>query len=167
MNYIDIIIIALLAFAAIVGVWKGFIRQLFGLVALFLGIWCACHFSNYAAFYISKWIDKNETAVTMISFAVTFIVVLFGVVLVGRLAEQLIKVVMLGFFNRLMGILFSVVKMALILSVSIWLLQALDQLWPFIPHHDCEKSMLFTPAAKLATALFPYLKEWLAVIYST
>jgi len=164
MNYIDIIIIALLAFAAIVGVWKGFIRQLFGLVALFLGIWCACHFSNYAAFYISQWIDKNETAVTIISFAVTFIVVLFGVVLVGRLAEQLIKVVMLGFFNRLMGILFSVVKMALILSVSIWLLQALDQLWPFIPHHDCEKSMLFTPVAKLATALFPYLKELLAGI---
>jgi len=162
MNYIDIIIIALLAFAAIMGVWKGFIRQLFGLVALFLGIWCACHFSNYAAFYISKWIDKNETAVTMISFAVTFIVVLFGVVLVGRLAEQLVKVVMLGFLNRLMGLLFSVVKMALILSISIWLLQKIDRIWPFFPHHDSEKSVLFAPVAKFAPTVLPYLERLFA-----
>ena len=164
MNYIDTIIIALLIFAALAGVWKGFIRQLFGLVALFLGIWCACHFSGFAASYISKWMDTNETAVAIISFGVTFILVLLSVVFVGRLADQLVKVVALGPVNRLIGLLFSVAKMALILSVCIWLLQTFDQIWSFFPHQDCAKSVLFEPVAKLAPALFPYLKGWLAAI---
>jgi membrane protein required for colicin V production len=164
MNYIDITIIALFAFAALHGVWKGFIRQLFGLVALFLGIWCACHFSDFAASYISQWIDKNETAVAIVSFAVTFIAVLLGVVFAGKIVEQVVKVVALGIFNRLIGLLFSVAKMALILSVCIWLLQAFDQLWTFFPHHDCAKSILFAPVAKLAPALFPHLKEWLKAV---
>ena len=164
MNYIDIIIIALLIIAALHGVWKGFIRQLFGLIALFLGIWCAFHFSDFAASYISRWIDKNETAVTIISFAVTFIIVLMGVIFVGKITEQLVKVVALGLFNRLIGVLFSVAKMALILSVCIWLLLAFDKLWPFFPHHDSGQSILFAPVAKLAPSLFPYLKVWIEAI---
>ncbi|MDR2585824.1 MAG: CvpA family protein [Prevotellaceae bacterium] len=158
MNYIDIIIIALLVVAAIFGVWKGFVRQLFGLVALLLGIYCALHFSGYAATFISQWIDKNETAVTIISFAITFVVVLLGVVFVGKLADRIIKIVALGLFNRLFGILFSVAKMAFILSICIWLLLAFDHLWPFFPHQDSHQSLLFAPVSKLAPSIFPYLK---------
>ena len=164
MNYIDYIFIALFAFAALLGIWKGFIRQLFGLIALFLGIWCAFHFSDFAASYISQWIDKNAETVAVIAFAVTFFVVLLGVIVVGKLTEQLVKVVALGLLNRIIGLLFSVAKMALILSISIWVLQALDRFWPFFPYHDSEQSIFFAPVAKLAPALFPYLKGWLANI---
>ena len=164
MNYIDLIIIALFILAALLGIWKGFIRQLFGLVALFLGVYCAWHFSGFAASFISRWIDKNEAAVTIISFALTFIAVLLGVVLVGRLTEQIIKVVSLGWLNRIAGLLFSVIKMAFILSLFIWLLHAFDHLWSFFPHHDSEQSILFTPIAKVAPTVFPYLKEWFSSI---
>ncbi|MCL2728176.1 MAG: CvpA family protein [Bacteroidales bacterium] len=164
MNYIDLIIVALLVVAALFGFWKGFVRQLFGLVALFLGIFCAWHFSDFAASYISQWIDKNETAVAIISFAVTFIIVLLGVIFVGKIADKLVKVITLGLFNRLLGVLFSIVKMAFILSICIWLLQALDQLWPFFPHQECEQSFIFAPVAKLAPAVFPYIKGLITTI---
>jgi len=165
MNYIDVIIIALLIMAAIFGFWKGFVRQLFGLAALLLGIFCAWHFSDFAASYISQWIDKNETAVTIISFAITFIVVLIGVVWVGKLADKLIKMIALGLLNRLIGLLFSAVKMAFILSICIWLIQAFDLLWPFLPLQDTQNSLFFTPLSKPAPALFPYLKGLLTSIY--
>ena len=165
MNYIDFIIIATLVLAAIMGLWKGFIRQLFGLIALLLGIYCAIHFSGFAASYISQWIGHNATAVTILAFAVTFIVVLLAVVFVGKVAEKLIKIVTLGFFNRLIGLLFSLVKTAFILSVFIWILQSLDHLWPFFPHNDCGESLLFAPIAKLAPSLFPYLKELISEIH--
>ena len=164
MNYIDAIIIILLVIAALLGVWKGFVRQLFGLAALFLGLYCAWRFSDFAASYLSQWIGKNETAVAIISFAVTFIVVLLGVVLAGKLADRIVKIVTLGLFNRLLGLLFSVVKMAFILSICIWLLEALDQLWPFFPHKDSEQSLLFDPVAKLVPSVFPYLKEWISAL---
>ena len=164
-NYIDLIIIATLVLASMMGFWKGFLRQLFGLIALLLGIYCAIHFSNFIGSYISQWIDHNETAVTIIAFAVTFIAVLLAVVFVGKIAEKLVKIVTLGFFNRLIGLLFSLVKTAFILSIFICLLQALDQLWHFFPHNDCEQSMLFAPIAKLAPSVFPYLKDLFTEIY--
>jgi len=164
MNYIDFIIITLLLLAAIIGIWKGFIHQLFGIAALFLGLYAAWHFSGFAASFISPWLDKNEVAVTIISFALTFVVVLFGVIFAGRLARLLVKMVALGLFDRLLGLLFSVVKMAFILSVSIWLLQAFDHLWPFFPHQDSRQSILFDLIAKLAPAVFPYLKSWFSAI---
>lgn len=163
-NYIDLIIIAILAFSAIMGLWKGFIRQLFGLIALFLGLYCAFHFSGFVASSILRWIDTNETTVNILSFAITFIAVLIGVVFVGKIAEKLIKVITLGLFNRLIGFLFAIAKSAFILSVFIWLLQALDELWSFFPHNDCGQSVLFAPIAKLAPAVFPYLKDLLSEI---
>jgi len=164
MNYIDIIIISLLLFAALYGIWKGFVRQLFGLIALFLGIWCACHFSYFIASYLSQWFNKNETAIAIISFAITFIIVLIGVIQVGRVTEKLVKLAALGLFNRIFGLLFSVIKMAFILSISIWLMLAFDQFNPFFPHHDCEHSILFIPVSTIAPAVFPYLKIWIAAI---
>jgi len=164
MNYIDVIILAILVLSAIMGFWKGFIRQLFGIIALFLGLYCAFHFSGFVASFISKWMDTNETAVNIISFAIIFIGVVVAVVFAGTIAEKLMKVITLGLFNRLIGLLFSVVKSLFILSVFIWLLQALDNLWLFIPQNDCQKSMLFAPIAQLAPAVFPYLKNLLAEI---
>jgi len=164
LNYIDFIFIAFFVMAAIWGVWKGFVRQLFGLVALFLGVFCAYHFSDFAATWITKWIHQEETVIAVIAFAVTFLAVLFGVILAGRITEKIVKTILLGWFNRIAGLLFSIAKMAFILSICIYLLLAFDQLWPFFPHQDGEKSILFAPIAKLAPALFPYLKNLIATI---
>jgi len=164
LNYIDFVILIVLLIAAVRGVWKGFVRQIFGIAALFLGVYCAYHFSYFAAGWISKWIHPEQTAIAILAFILTFLVVLYGVILAGRLAEKIIKIVLLGWLNRLLGLIFSVIKMAFILSICIWILLSLDQLWPFFPHQDAQDSLFFSPAEQLARQVFPYLKNFLTNI---
>ncbi|MCL2738855.1 MAG: CvpA family protein [Bacteroidales bacterium] len=162
LNYIDLIILALLVSAAVSGIWKGFIHQLFGIAALFLGVYCAYHFSYFAAFWIDKWIHPDKTTIAVMAFTLTFLVVLFGVILAGRLTEKIIKVVLLGWLNRILGLVFSLAKTTFILSVCIWILRAVDQIWPFFPHQDAKNSILFAPLEQLAHNIFPYLSSFLA-----
>ena len=162
LNYIDFIILILWVAAAVSGIWKGFIRQLFGIAALFLGVYCAWRFSHFAAHWIDQWIHPDQTTIAILAFAVTFLVVLYGVILGGRLTEKIIKIVLLGWINRLLGAIFSLVKMTFILSVCIWILLAMDHLWPFFPHQDAHNSIFFAPVEQIAHHVFPYLRNFLS-----
>ena len=159
MNYIDAIILVTLLVAAVLGLRKGFVRQLFGLVALFLGVFCAFHFSSFAAGYIIKWFHPTENLTQILAFIVTFVGVLLLIVFLGRLVEGLLRITALGLFNRILGLVFSVVKNAFILSIVIYLLEMLDALWSFLPREICEESLLYGPLSDWATTLFPYLKR--------
>ena len=158
MNYIDIIIIVILLIAALIGLKKGFVRQLFGLAALFLGVFCAYHFSSFAVGYIVKWFHPGENLTQILAFTITFLAVLLLIVFLGRLVEGLLRITALGLFNRILGLAFSVAKNALILSILIYLLEALDALWSFLPREICEASLLYGPLSDWAATLFPYLK---------
>jgi len=164
MNYIDIIILVILIIAAILGLKKGFVRQLFGLVALFLGVFCAFHFSSFAAGYIVKWFHPGEDLTKILAFIVTFVAILLLIVFLGRLVEGLLRITALGLFNRILGLVFSVAKNALILSILIYLLEALDALWSFLPREICEASLLYGPLSDWAAKIFPYLKGLIEAI---
>lgn len=165
-NYIDLIILSIVAFSAVIGLWKGFVRQLFGLIALFLGLYCAFHFSGFVTSFIMRWIDDHQKAVNIISFAITFIAVVIGVGFVGKIGEKLVKIITLGLLNRIIGLLFSVIKTLLILCIAVWLLQALDHHWPFLPQDDCQQSSLFEPLSKIASSIFPYIKNLFSEFYT-
>ncbi|MCG2760245.1 MAG: CvpA family protein, partial [Candidatus Delongbacteria bacterium] len=50
MNFIDIIVVALIALYAVIGFWKGFIVQLFHIA----GIFCAFYFNTPVSLFISE-----------------------------------------------------------------------------------------------------------------
>ena len=54
MNFIDIIVLALLAWGAISGYIKGFLTQLISFGAVFLGIYLAFIFSDWIALLVSE-----------------------------------------------------------------------------------------------------------------
>ena len=155
MNYIDIVI-GLLLFASLVIGWRqGFIRQLFGLLALFLGVYCAYKFSGITAHYLSRWFEINESITKEVSFAVTFLVVLIFVIIVGRFADRIVRMVALGFLNRFLGMILSLFKAVLIISICLLILKMFD----ILPAADTQKSFLYQPLENIATNVFPYLKK--------
>ncbi len=73
MNWIDFIIIALLAFGLIQGFIDGLIIEVAELVALVAGIWGAIHFSGWTADKLEGWFDMQSAWTGIVSFAITFI----------------------------------------------------------------------------------------------
>jgi membrane protein required for colicin V production len=89
----------------------------------------------------------------MITFGIIVVVIHF----IGVLLDKLLEAVALGFVNRLLGMIFGLIKSVLILSVIFVILNAINASRPFLPKERIEKSMLYNPISDIAPAIFPII----------
>ncbi len=159
MNIIDIIIVCCCVPAVIHGLSKGFVSQAFSLVALILGVWLSFKFSNAAGEWLVTYIDLPSTVIHVIAFALIMLVVMLITHLAGKAVEGVLKVVMLGWLNKLLGIVFALLKAVLIIGLVIILFEAINNTFPIVPSKTMEESIFYGPVKDLANLIFPYLKE--------
>jgi membrane protein required for colicin V production len=159
MNYIDIIIIVALVLGMIGGFINGLVKEVASLAALILGIWGAIRFSSFTAAKLYDYFDMSGKYVGIISFIITFAVIVIIIHFIGMLVDRLVDAVALGFINRLLGIVFGLFKSVLIMSVIFVVLNAIDARRPFLPKEKIEKSFLYNPISDIAPALFPIIGE--------
>lgn len=154
MNWLDLLLIALLGFAAVRGFLRGFIVEVCGLVGIVLGIWAATHFSERVA----TWLDlENDSEV--LPFVITFIAVLVLVQLLARAITKAMDLAELSLPNKVAGVFFAVVRKAFVLSVVLNLLFAREKAgWP--PDQATrEGSTLYEPIKSFAPLIIPALKR--------
>ena len=157
MNYIDLILGILLILAAFRGFSKGFVAEVASLAALILGVWGAIHFSHFTANFIVETFDYHSKHLGLVSFLVTFLVIVVLVHLVGKAVETIVSAVALGFVNRLAGILFGVIKSALILSVLLLIFDEVDENVHILPKDVKEDSQMYEPVKNLVPTILPFL----------
>jgi len=159
MNWIDLIIVIILGISLIRGFTEGFVREAASLAALILGIWGAIRFSTLTAGKLYDWFDMTGQYVGIIAFLVTFGIIVVLIHFVGIFVDKIVKAVSLGFLNRLLGLVFGLLKSALILSVFFVILNAIDARRPFLPKEKIEESMFYNRISDFAPALFPVIGE--------
>jgi membrane protein required for colicin V production len=159
MNYIDIVIIVVLAVAMVRGFINGLVKEVASLAALILGIWGAIRFSSFTAGKLYDYFDMSGKYVGIISFLITFGIIVIIIHFIGLLVDKLMQAVALGFINKLLGIVFGLFKSVLIMSVVLVVLNAIDARRPFLPKEKIEQSMLYNPVSDIAPAIFPIIGE--------
>lgn len=117
---IDIIFAILIIIAIIKGYQKGLIIALFSIIALIVGLAAALKLSAAVAVYLQNNVDVSTKWLPVISFALVFFLVVFLVHLGGKLIEKTFKMVMLGWANRLGGILLYIILYTIIFSVFLF-----------------------------------------------
>jgi membrane protein required for colicin V production len=115
---IDVLFLAAMVMAVFKGLKNGIIIAVFSLVGWLLGLFAAVRFSGMAAEYLKEYI--NPRWLSIISFIAVFILVMLLVRLGAKLIEKAVELSLLGWANRLGGIIFYVLLYALILSVLIF-----------------------------------------------
>jgi len=160
MNYIDLVLGIILIIAAIQGFRKGLIVEAASLAALILGIWGAIKFSDWTAGYISKTFNYHPESLNTIAFVITFVVIVILVHILGKILDTTVKAVALGFLNRLAGIIFGVLKTAVILSILLLLFDSVDENVHILPSKQKAESKIYSPMKQLVPTLFPFIKLW-------
>lgn len=154
MNTIDIIIAVLLIIGFVRGIFKGLFVEVASLLSLVLGIYIATHFSYYVGSYLSDWVTWDERYIKLASFAITFLLVVLGIALLGKLFTKVADAAALGMLNKVLGGAFGALKYALIISVVFLLLSKIENTFPIIPKEQKENSILYQPVKKIAPLLF-------------
>jgi|SRR5574344_463805 membrane protein required for colicin V production len=162
MNFIDITILVLFVIGIIKGIKDGFIRQVAAIGGIFLGFWLAYKFSSLFCPYIIKWIPSlSEATVKIISFVIIIIAVIIAVHFLGKLIEKVITISMLGWLNKLLGIIIAIAATAFIIGLILNLVTYINNTWfTLIPAEKIAESKLFAPLSEIANSVFPYLKNF-------
>jgi len=155
LNYIDYIILVILVLFLIQGYRKGIIIGLATIVALLLGIYISVHFSNYLDATLLEHLHPSRKWLPILSFSITFILVVIAVMLVAKLAEKLVDVVGMGFFNHLGGAALGLVKGVILISILAFILSSLDHTGNWISDKDKKGSFFYNHIAEV----FPKLMK--------
>ena len=157
MNIVDIILVVVLLLGVIQGFLKGFLIELAGLLALVLGIYAAIHFSDSTFAFLQDFISWDDEHLYWVSFAVTFIVVVIFISILGRLLTKIVHLIALGIFNRILGAVFGSLKMAFLASLFFMFLSYSNIF--NIGEKTLSESILYPPIRKLAPEILPTLIE--------
>lgn len=161
MNTVDIIILVCFIPAIIRGIGKGFIEQAIALISIILGAWLAFKFSSVASAWLQPYLDLSETVLNVVSFALIVLVVVIVLFLLGRLLAGIVKLVMLGWLDRLLGLVFAIVKAALVVGLLIILFDTVNVKFELVDSVVLDASVIYGPLKDIAYTIFPYLKELL------
>lgn len=159
MNILDIIILICFVPALVQGLRKGFIAQVISIISLILGIFLSFQFSTAVSSWLAQYIDGSGEVLKLVAFALILIGVIAALAALGKLLEGMLKIVMLGWLNKLLGVAFSFLKCALITGLIIMAFNSLNSTFHFVEEAELAKSTLYPPLKELAYTVFPYLKE--------
>jgi membrane protein required for colicin V production len=116
MNAFDIIVAVILSYSLIRGLFRGLVRELASVVGVLGGFLAAYSFYGAAAGYLSGLVS-NPAYRNILAFMVIFCGVVILVNLLALVVKYVLRVVFLGWLDRLGGAAFGAVKGVLIVSV--------------------------------------------------
>ena len=135
MAILDIVLLLCFIPAIVSGISKGFVKQVIDFVAILLAAWAAFRFSTVLAGWLGTYVTLDETVLKVICFV-------------------------LGFFNRLLGLVFGVLKVGLILGLVILLFESLNSTLNIVKPEATENAVVYNALKDVANAIFPILKSF-------
>ena len=155
MNFFDILTLIALIWAVVSGWRSGFVSQLLGLVGIILGIVLSLRYGADVGAMFN--IDARFSVVA--GFLIVFIAVLIISTILARLLAKVLSFIGLGWVNTLLGIMLSIIKGVIVLSMLYAAISALNANSQLIEPAYFDNSISFDIVRKCAEPLFDFWNE--------
>jgi len=160
-NWADYAILGIVGISMVISLMRGFVREAISLITWIVAIWVAYKFNGVIAGFLTHYI-KTPSIRLVVAFVLLFIIVLIIGALINFLISQLITSTGLGGTDRVLGILFGILRGILLVGVLILLAEMTtlpkDPWW--------EKSVFIPHFKSLTTWMHGYLPEKLGEIHN-
>lgn len=125
-NWVDFLIIAVIALSSLISLVRGFVREAISLLAWVLAFIVAFKFSNQTASIFDGLVSNPSFRV-----ALAFLLLFFGTLLAGAVVNYVVclavsKTGFTGFIDRLLGLIFGAARGILLIAVLVLLGQIAD-----------------------------------------
>ena len=160
MATLDIILLICFLPGIIRGISKGFLEQALALVGIVLSVWAAFHFSGLVATWIKPYVDFSETTVNVIAFALILVAMSLVVLLIAKLLTKVVELAMLGWVDKLLGLVLALAVNALVIGVFIVLFDTVNLKFNLVKPETLDASIVYTTLRDLSYLVFPFLKSF-------
>lgn len=142
---IDIVFAIIMVIAILKGYQKGLIVAVFSIIAFIIGLAAALKLSTVVAGWLKDSTSLSAKWLPFISFALVFLGVVLLVRLGARLIEKTFQAVLLGWVNRLGGIVFYAALYIIIFSIFLFY---------------AEKVQLLKPSTIESSQTYSFIQPW-------
>lgn len=125
---IDLLLIIILIFAVVKGYSKGFIMALFSFIAIIIGLIAATKLSAVVANYLSTNTSLHYKWLPILSFIIVMIATILLIKLIGKTIEKLISIAMMGWSNKILGIVLYAIMYITVFSFVLFFIQKINVL---------------------------------------
>ena len=130
MNWLDLVLLAVVVVTAVLGIVKGLVKQVIGLAAVVAGLVLASLYYEEAAAVFGTFVESRLLG-HFLGFVLIFAVVLVAGALVGYLVHKAM-VGPLALVNRLLGGVFGFVKAVLICGILVFAMVSFEVAKPAV-----------------------------------
>ena len=116
MNPFDILILVILGYSLVRGLFRGLVKEISSIIGVFGGFYAAYTYYKLLANLLSS-IIHDVAYLNILSFLIIFCVVLIVVSMLGVIIKYLLNIAFLGWVDRVGGFVFGLAKGILIVSV--------------------------------------------------
>ena len=167
MSFIDIIFAVLLSFAVYKGLKNGLFVEVASLIALIAGIYLAIKFSHLMGGILGDtFASWNPKYIEITAFVITFLIIVVGIHLLAKILTKLADFAFLGWINKLAGVIFSLLKTILALSVVLFIFEKININNRLLSEEKQEASIFYNPIKEISSAIYPSIEEWYSNIKS-
>lgn len=159
MGIIDIVLIVCFLPCLYFGLRHGLVKQVISLCTIYFGISLSLRFSVPVMEWLSEHMTISPTVAKIASFVVIFVVIATLLALFGRLVEKVLQITLLGWLNRLLGVVMACLIFTVALSAVVFLVDEANNAFSFIPQEHISESRLYPALLKISKVIFPYFKQ--------
>lgn len=142
---IDIFVAVLIAIAIIRGFQKGLVLAVFSILAFIIGLAAALKLSAVVADQLKDSVTISAKWLPFISFVGVFLVTVLLVRWGGKLIERSFKLILLGWVNRIGGVLLYTALYITVFSIFLFYAEKMNLLQPSVIH---------------SSLTYPYIRPW-------
>jgi len=153
MNGIDIVTLAMLAWAVFNGWRRGMILQICTLIGIILGIWLAARYGGE----VGRMLRIGDEFAAAGGFLVVLVGVMIAVALLSRLLRRIFSFAGLGTLDIVAGVAFSCIKMLLVLCALFSVFEVLNAGYSLVSERTVKESRFYGPVLGIADRIMPVL----------
>ncbi len=120
-NYIDIAILCILAFFSLRGLFRGFVNELAGVLALIGGLWLAHHYYISTAEYLV--FIENSTVRYTTAYVGIFILTAIAVRILAYIIHTILSLTLMSWADKVTGLLLGCIKGLILCALIIFVLE--------------------------------------------
>ena len=122
---LDLVLTVFVAFLLVKGIWKGFVKEISGILAVVGGVITSFMLHSAAEEFLSPYVGPKYLG--FVAYSILFIAAYLGIMLLGSFIDRVVKSVMLGSFNRILGGVFGLLKALLWTSLCVYAYSSLQE----------------------------------------
>lgn len=138
--------------------------ELSSIIALILGVYGSIKFSDFTFLFFSKNFPElidglDENYLKIASFVFTFLLIIVLISIIAKGLTKVLKMVFLGFVNKVLGGFFGVFKFALILSLCFVFFENLNSSISLYESSDLDSSFFYGTIKDIGVKLVSFFNS--------